>query len=110
LIIEDPDAPLPSPVVHLIAHGLTPNLGVLPEGALALGADAPLPRGRGAVNRLGYAGPRPVPGHGAHFYHFQLFALSAPLAFDTPPDIAALRHQMAGKVVSRGRLIGSYER
>ncbi len=35
LIIEDPDAPLPRPVVHAIATGIPPHWQGLPEGALA---------------------------------------------------------------------------
>jgi Raf kinase inhibitor-like YbhB/YbcL family protein len=111
LIVEDPDAPLPSPIAHLIAYGLPPNIDGLPEGALAANADnVALALGRGSFGRRGYAGPRPFVGHGAHRYHFQIFALSEPLAFDSPPDRRALLERMRGKVLSRGRLVGSYER
>jgi hypothetical protein len=42
LIMQDPDAPLPRPVVHLIATGIPPSSGGLAEGALgASGSDEP---------------------------------------------------------------------
>src|SRR3569623_2499407 len=34
LIVEDPDAPMPEPLIHLLAWDLAPDLGGLPEGQL----------------------------------------------------------------------------
>jgi Raf kinase inhibitor-like YbhB/YbcL family protein len=107
LILQDPDAPIPRPVVHLIAQ-LAPATRELAEGALNPGR--PVCFGRGSFGHFGYAGPRPVPGHGPHRYIFQLFALTRvpPCA----PD-AGLKDYLAasaGYAAARGMLTGTYER
>ncbi len=109
LVVQDPDAPLPRPITHLIAYGLDPKAGHVPHGAFAARA-CPFQLGRGSFGRVGYQGPRPVPGHGPHRYVFQMFALGKPLKFESPPDLAALAEAMAGSVIGRGRLTGRYER
>jgi Raf kinase inhibitor-like YbhB/YbcL family protein len=111
LVIEDPDAPTPRPVVHTIVT-IIPDLTELAEGALSTKRP---PSGvafyRGSLGSSGYNGPRPVPGHGPHRYAFQLFALGAHLGLDssssTPRSAFAA---MAGQVVARGRIDGTYER
>jgi Raf kinase inhibitor-like YbhB/YbcL family protein len=123
LLMEDPDAPLRRPVVHLIAHGLPGRDGGVPAGGLAEGGlaegglaegemaeGAAIAFGRGFRGRRGYAGPRPPPGHGPHRYIFSLFALAGPLDAGASPDLAAVRAAMAGRVIARGRLSGSFER
>jgi phosphatidylethanolamine-binding protein (PEBP) family uncharacterized protein len=80
LIMQDPDAPLPRPVVHLIATGIPPECSSLSEGALSPAASRTINFGRGSFGRIGYAGPRPVRGHGVHRYLFQIFALAERLA------------------------------
>ena len=106
LLLEDPDAPLPRPVVHLVAF-LPPAMGGVDEGALAPGVPG-IRFGRGAFGRAGYAGPRPPRGHGPHRYIFSLYALSRPLP--GTPDFAAALAGMAGSVLARGRLVGMFER
>lgn len=51
----------------------------------------------------------PATGHGPHRYRFQLFALDAPIA-ENVATVKALRKQMAGHVLVRGLLTGTYER
>jgi phosphatidylethanolamine-binding protein (PEBP) family uncharacterized protein len=65
--------------------------------------------GRGGLRHFGYAGPRPVPGHGPHRYAFQLFALDQGL--DQSPGISprALSQAMDGHVIARARLTGTFE-
>jgi hypothetical protein len=63
----------------------------------------------GSLGHRGYAGPRPIPGHGPHRYRFLVFALDRPI----PDDVAtakALLKQTAGHVLARGVLTGTYER
>ena len=110
LIVQDPDAPLPRPVTHLIAYGLDPISGGEREGAFDADKDGLILLGRGSFGRVGYQGPRPVSGHGPHRYVFQMFALSHRLEFDRRPDIEAIVSAMAGRVLARGRLIGRFER
>jgi Raf kinase inhibitor-like YbhB/YbcL family protein len=105
LLVEDLDVPAAVPGLHLIAQ-FAPREGGLPEGALNLGADGVefLPNHRGVS---GYAGPRPLPGHGPHRYVFHLFALDARLDLVKVADRANLPPAVAGHVLAAGRLTGT---
>jgi Raf kinase inhibitor-like YbhB/YbcL family protein len=109
LIVEDPDAPAPRPIVQLLAVGVPADFSGLREGALSPASGAGIAFGRGLFGRLGYMGPRPVRGHGAHRYVFQLFALSRPIAVGDRPDLAEVLAAMRGAVLARGKLVGLYE-
>lgn len=110
LIMQDPDAPLPRPATHVVAFNIPAERSSVPEGCLTPSAAPDIRFGRGLFGRIGYAGPRPVLGHGMHRYIFQVFALSRPLHLDGAPDLAAVLRAMRGAVLARGRLIGTYER
>lgn len=109
LIMQDPDAPLPRPVVHLIAYGADPKRASFAEGALSSRAND-VRLGQGTFGKPGYQGPRPVPGHGPHRYIFQLIAVKAPLRFDAPPKLDVVVGALAGNVLVWGQLIGLFER
>jgi Raf kinase inhibitor-like YbhB/YbcL family protein len=108
IVVEDPDAPLPRPIVHCIVYGLPAAAGALTEAE----ANAPGFAHFGKNSRGGrdYRGPRPLLGHGPHRYVFQLFALAQPLGLTAPPTKKVLLQAMAGRVLARGELIGTYER
>lgn len=110
LVMQDPDAPLPWPVVHLIALGLKPDSTGVAEAALTPTAGAGIAFGAGSFGRIGYAGPRPPRGHGPHRYIFQLFAVARPLAFPAPPSLAPLLASVGAAILARGELIGTFER
>jgi phosphatidylethanolamine-binding protein (PEBP) family uncharacterized protein len=55
------------------------------------------------------AGPRPIPGHGPHHYRFHVFALDRAIP-DGVTTAKALLAGMAGHVLARGALTGTYER
>jgi len=110
LIVEDADAPLPRPFVHLIATGIDPRLPGLPEAALNDAASASAVLGRNSFGKAAYAGPRALPGHGPHRYSFQLLALDRKLHFDRPPTLPELLAKLDRSVVARGRLDGVFER
>lgn len=109
LVMEDPDAPLPRPFVHLVAAGIPPMLEGIAEGTLSNGAHQ-FRMGRNMLRQTTYAGPRALPGHGLHHYVFELFALNRKLSFQKPPSLAELMSGMAGAVIARGRLEGTFER
>jgi hypothetical protein len=109
LIVVMEDAPLPSPVVHLIAAGISPSLAGISEGKMN-GKASVLLLGRNTLRKFGYAGPRPIPGHGPHRYVFQIYALNAALSFDGILTRAVLLEAMRERVIARGRLDGTYER
>jgi Raf kinase inhibitor-like YbhB/YbcL family protein len=105
LIIDDLDVPMPKPLMHTIAV-IEPDVGGLVEGELKPGTAAVR-----LVKAFGdtYVGPRPIPGHGPHHYRFLVFALDQRV----PDEVAgrnALLGAIAGHVVARGGLTGTYER
>lgn len=108
LIMQDPDVPLPRPVTHLVAF-IEPGGSGVAEGELAPGGGRSIRLGKGSFGRIGYAGPRPVRGHGAHRYIFQIFALSRRLSLPAEADLPAVLAAMAGTIMARGRLVGIYE-
>lgn len=112
LLVEDPDAPAPEPLVHLLAWDLPPGLAELPEGELRsprhVGLDENL--GRNSVLGAGWLPPDPPTGHGPHLYVFQLFALDRRLSFDGHPSRGAFLKAIEGRVLARGMLVGTYER
>jgi hypothetical protein len=112
LIVEDPDAPAPEPLVHLVAWDLPADLTALPEGEFRsprhIGLDEDL--GRNSYRRAAWLPPDPPAGHGPHLYVFQLFALDRKLAFERPPSRKAVVAALRGHVVSKGLLTGTYER
>jgi Raf kinase inhibitor-like YbhB/YbcL family protein len=110
LVVQDPDAPRKQAATHVLAAGISPLLRGLEENALASPSPvAGLRHGRGALGHRGWFGPAPVPSHGPHAYVFQLFALDRrlelPERFSLPDALAA----MAGHVLGRARLDGTYE-
>lgn len=109
LLIEDPDAPLKRPIVHLALAAIPASITSFAENALNAGS-RPFGAGTASFNRTGYAGPRPIRGHGPHSYVFQLYALSEPLELGPKARPGRIVAAMAGKVIGRGRLDGIYER
>jgi phosphatidylethanolamine-binding protein (PEBP) family uncharacterized protein len=105
LIMDDLDVPMPKPLMHTIAV-LEPHLGGLGEGELKPGTT-----GVRLIKAFGdtYVGPTPIPGHGPHHYRFVLLALDERVP-DGVADKKALLSAIAGHVVARGTLTGTYER
>lgn len=106
LLVEDPDAPMPSPYVHWTMRRIAPELHDVAEGTPAQGAS----EGKNSAMSQGWTGPNPPPKHGVHHYHFELFALDAPLDVDEHPSRDALVKAMRGHVLAAGDLVGTYER
>src|SRR5262245_33312604 len=114
IVLEDPDAKgtAPQPYVHWILYNLPADARSLPESVPTM------PRlkefggalqGQNTHGSVGYFGPRPPAGDPPHHYHFQVFALDAPL--DLPPgaDKATVVSAMQKHVVSHGEIVGTFE-
>lgn len=112
LLIEDPDAPAPSPLVHTIAWALPGVDGELPEGALKSPhhPGEAISLGRNSFLGAEYLPPDPPPGHGPHRYVIQVFALDQAPDLHGKPIRTQLTHAIKGHVIARGMLIGTYER
>jgi Raf kinase inhibitor-like YbhB/YbcL family protein len=113
LIVEDPDAPSPQPLVHAVVWNIPPDERRLAEGAIradgsggADGSDV----GRNSYFGEGWLPPDPPTGHGEHRYAFQLFALAEAADPGTTPGRSALVAAMAGRVLAAGLLTGTYSR
>lgn len=104
LVVTDPDA---RDFVHWIAYDLTGTpSGGLPS-AVSASPDAP-PQGTNSFGKTGYGGP--CPPSGTHRYVFALHALDAPLELAGAPRMDELDAAMAGHVLARATLTGTYHR
>lgn len=103
LIVEDADSPTPRPLVHLVAAPLERSIGGFAEGGLDEDAT-----GRNSFLSQGWLPPDPPPGHGAHRYAFQLFALDATI--EAVDGRAAFERAIEGHVIGVGCLVGTFER
>lgn len=107
LIIDDVDVPLPRPLLHTIAV-IDPTIEHVNPGSLQPGCPG-MHFIRADLGHRGYAGPRPIPGHGPHRYRFHVFAIDETIA-ESITTAKALLARMRGHVLARGTLTGTYER
>jgi Raf kinase inhibitor-like YbhB/YbcL family protein len=108
LLCEDPDAPTPSPFVHWVVISAPAMATEFPEG-IPEGMSS-LTQGKNSMKHVHYDGPAPPKGHGIHHYHFQLFALDAPIGLPAGSSRDELRDAIRGHVLAAGELVGCYER
>jgi phosphatidylethanolamine-binding protein (PEBP) family uncharacterized protein len=107
LIMDDVDVPLPRPLYHAIAV-IEPAVDGVAAGLLQPGTEG-FRFIRADLGNRGYAGPRPIPGHGPHRYRFHVFAIDQTIP-ESMTKAKALLATMAGHVLARGTLTGTYER
>jgi Raf kinase inhibitor-like YbhB/YbcL family protein len=103
LILHDPDAPSVD-FTHWVGWNIDPGAGGLEEGAHAT------VEGANGFGENGYGGPCPPPGHGAHRYLHELFALDTELDLEEGASREQLEDAIEGHVLEGAELIGTYER
>lgn len=107
LIVEDPDAPH-GIWIHWVLYNLPPGSNGLNSNVKT----AALPEGtQQAMNswqRTGYGGP--CPPRGTHHYFFRLYALDTQLPNLHKPTAADLRKAMAGHILEKTHIVGTYTR
>lgn len=111
LLVEDPDAPQQKPFVHWVMYNIPPSVHELPESLprqTRLQQLGGAMQGRSSTGEIGYFGPRPPKDHGAHRYHFELFALDAPLGLSPGAERDEVVTAMKGHVVACGDLVGTF--
>ncbi|MCJ1397917.1 hypothetical protein MMC11_001113 [Xylographa trunciseda] len=120
VVIEDPDAPLPTPATHALFYSISSQTNRITandikpvegrekerllQGGFKYGKNI-----RGTI----YGGPRPLLNHGPHDYYYQVIALEEPLdvtKMSAAPTKSELAAGIAGKVAGWGAWIGNFER
>jgi Raf kinase inhibitor-like YbhB/YbcL family protein len=112
LLVEDPDAREPKPFVHWVLYNLPPSTKALPEsipGQPRLPEFGGVLQGRNSRGTIGYFGPRPPKGDPPHHYHFQIFAVDAPLTLDPSATATAVLAALKGHVVAAGELVATFQ-
>ncbi|OJJ42843.1 hypothetical protein ASPZODRAFT_28925 [Penicilliopsis zonata CBS 506.65] len=117
IVSEDPDAPLPKPIIHGIYYGIPADrTSVGPEDFKAGEAPGVLSSGflHGKTMRgVPYIAPKPLLGHGPHRYFYTLIALGEPINRDKLSTVTTadeVAREIEGKVVGWGEWVGSFER
>jgi Raf kinase inhibitor-like YbhB/YbcL family protein len=112
LIVDDPDAPDPRAPkmtwVHWVLYNLPPAAGSLPEGVAREALPAGTREGCNDWKRTGYGGP--CPPIGQHRYFHKLYALDTVLPDLGSPTKAQLEQAMAGHILARAELVGTYQK
>ncbi len=103
LVCDDPDAPRGT-WVHWVLCDLPADAKGLPASA-----SAGVP-GKNDFGELGWGGPAPPRGHGAHRYEFRLYALDRRLGLAPGASKADLVRAMKGHVLAEAHLTGTYRR
>ena len=112
LIVEDPDAPRPEPVIHWVVWDIPGKATELPAN---LGSATHPEAMRDAIQGLnshgghGWMGMAPPPGEGVHRYHFQLFAVNKRLGLRPDTTLEHLVEALKGTTIAKGELVGLYE-
>lgn len=113
LLVEDADSPTPQPLVHAIVVDLPAQDGGLAEGALSpTEGDATLAgrMGQNSLLRSRWLPPDPPPGHGAHRYAFQVFALNCRPDWSAEPGRDEVLKALEAGAIASGCCIGLYQR
>ena len=112
LVVTDPDAPDPKAPkmtwVHWILYSLPVDATGLREAIPAKGLPPGTLEGKNDWGKTGYGGP--CPPIGRHRYVFTLYALDTVLSDLDEPRRDRLEKAMAGHVVEKAELIGTYQR
>ena len=112
LVVDDPDAPDPAAPkmtwVHWVLYDLPSTSAGLPQGVKRADLPAGANEGLNDWRRTGYGGP--CPPKGRHRYFFKLYALDTQLPKLSTPTKAAVEQAMAGHIVAKAELVGTYQR
>ena len=110
LLCDDPDAPAGT-WHHWAAYDIPSTVTMLAQGAAS---DAEKLGFKQAINdfqRPGYGGPCPPRGHGVHYYHFRLLALSVDhLPIGSRPSCREVERGARSHTIAEVTLVGVYQR
>ena len=103
LIVDDPDAPGRT-WTHWLLWNIEPKTAEIREDSVPQNAV----QGTSDFGSARYGGP--CPPSGSHRYYFKAYALDITLSLPSSAKKAALERAMAGHIVAKGSLIGTYSR
>jgi Raf kinase inhibitor-like YbhB/YbcL family protein len=103
LAVDDPDAPSGT-FTHWRAWRIDPAAGGLGEH------EAPPFEGRNDFGSVGWRGPCPPRGHGAHRYFFRLHAIDGELELTSGVAAADVDRAIASRALAVTELMGIYAR
>jgi Raf kinase inhibitor-like YbhB/YbcL family protein len=101
LVVHDPDAPLTYGFTHYVGYNI-------PATATELAAGTPVTAGANSAGGDTYLAPGPPPGHGDHFYYFELYALDADLQLPAGLGRADLLARIDDHILEQARIVGTY--
>jgi Raf kinase inhibitor-like YbhB/YbcL family protein len=103
LIVDDPDAPGRT-WTHWLLWNIDPKATEIREDSVPQNAV----QGTSDFGSAKYGGP--CPPSGSHRYHFKVYALDTALSLPSSANKAAMEKAMAGHIVAKGSLMGTYSR
>jgi Raf kinase inhibitor-like YbhB/YbcL family protein len=103
LIVEDPDAP-GGTWTHWVLWNINPKATEISENSVPPDAIA----GTNDFGNAKYGGP--CPPAGLHRYYFKVYAVDIIISLPSSSKKAAVEKAMAGHIVAKGSLIGTYSR
>lgn len=106
LLVDDPDAPSGT-FTHWLVCDVPPGRTGLDEDEVPNGTAT---EGINDFGHVGYGGPCPPRGHGAHRYQFHLYALAQPLKLERGFSRRDFDKALRGHVRGTAVLQGTYER
>jgi hypothetical protein len=101
LVVHDPDAPLTYGFTHHVVYNIPPT-------ATELTAETPATPGANSAGGDTYISPAPPPGHGDHFYYFELYALDANLLLPAGLGRADVLARIDDHILEQARIVGTY--
>ena len=111
VIVDDPDTSPIKPTNHWLAWNIPATTNALGEGlpgTIQLADPKMARQGANTTGQTGWSGMKPPVGDAPHHYHFQVFALDAPLPLMAGANREALIAAMKGHVRARGEIVGTY--
>jgi Raf kinase inhibitor-like YbhB/YbcL family protein len=109
LIVTDKDSPFGFNFVHWVLYNIPSDKRELQEG---IAKQEQLPdgsrQGHNDYDRFGYVGPCP-PGHSAHRYVFDLYALDTKLGLPSGASKKQVVKAMRGHILASGELVGRFQ-
>jgi Raf kinase inhibitor-like YbhB/YbcL family protein len=103
LIVDDPDAPGRT-WTHWLLWNIDPKVTEIRENSVPQNAI----QGTSDFGSARYGGP--CPPSGVHRYYFQAYALDAALSLPSSAKKTAVEKAMAGHIIAKGGLMGTYSR